>query len=126
MEFTDHGYGDVPMRRSQLPVNLVTQEEVCVDTDACGAPDWWREYWLARCEGFRVRRSGETLGYVEAVEWSGGEETASLMLELCGDVVLHARVAVADVVEIEPHGWVLSLDPYANPVLPARPPVVLA
>src|SRR6266516_6581913 len=64
---------------------------------------WAHDYWLCRCEGFRVDAPTGRLGLVEAVRFGARLDRPDELLIRCG--VLRNRtlvVPVSDVREVEP------------------------
>lgn len=74
------------------------------------APAWWREHWLENCQEFGVERSGEQLGFVEEVEQDADGEADALVIEAGARRV---RIAVAEVVAIDPYRCLVTLRPAA-------------
>jgi len=64
-----------------------------------GAPAFWPERVLEACEGFRVKKSGRFLGFVESVRWEQGHPL-ELIVEVGRAQPRHVLVPVAAVARI--------------------------
>src|SRR5439155_6743 len=64
-----------------------------------GAPAFWYEHVLEACEGFRVKKGGRFLGFVESVRWEQGEPL-ELIVEVGRAQPRRLLVPVADVARI--------------------------
>jgi hypothetical protein len=64
-----------------------------------GAPAFWCEHVFEACEGFRVKKSGRLLGFVESVRWEQGQPL-ELIVEVGRAQPRHVLVPVADVARI--------------------------
>ena len=65
------------------------------------APAWWRQHCLRTCEGFRVTRGEQFVGFVESVRWEG-DHAVELIVEAVCPQPRHIVVPVASIVQIEP------------------------